>query len=81
MLIFVLFVFRSTRQFITCLEITVTGEGLQISAHTRHAWLLSSKGSLAYHKHSDTGYEFIMFIHVSEDTHTCCLAVIKSFIG
>ena len=40
-------------------EVTVTADGLQILAYTRHSWPLSSEGSLACHTYRDTGLPFI----------------------
>ena len=34
--------------FQTFIDVTITGEGLQILTYTRHSWLLSSKGSFTF---------------------------------
>ena len=46
-------------------DVTITCEGLQILTYGRHAWPLSSEGSLACHTYGETGHPFIMVI--SED--------------
>ena len=40
--------FRSTREFFTHGDITITGEILQILINTRHSWPLSSEGFLVF---------------------------------
>ena len=38
-------VYRTTREFFTHGNVTITGEGLQILTYARHSWPLSSEGS------------------------------------
>ena len=66
MLLVVLVVLSSTREFFTHIETsTITGEGLQILINDRHLWPLSSEGSLACHTYCDTGHPFIMVLRGS----------------
>ena len=66
MLLVVLVVLSSTREFFTHIETsTITGEGLQILINDRHLWPLSSEGSLACHTYCDTGQPFIMVLRGS----------------
>ena len=46
-------------------NVTIAGDGRQVSTYDRHSWSLSSEGSLACHTYCDTGHPFIMVI--SED--------------
>ena len=46
-------------------DVTMTYGGPQMLTYARHVWLLSSKGSLAWHTYCDTGLPFKMVI--SED--------------
>ena len=47
-------------------DVTIAGEGLQISTFARHSWPLSSGGSLTCHTYCDTGHPFIMVISREE---------------
>ena len=51
-----------SRIFHSYWDVTIAGEGLQISTYARHSWPLSSEGSLACHTYCDTGHPFIMVI-------------------
>ena len=56
-------VFRPTQEFFSLvLRPTIPGEGSQILTSTRHAWSLSSEGSLARYTYHDTGQPFIMVV-------------------
>ena len=43
-------------------DVTIPGEGLQISTYARHLCPLSIEGSLVCHTYCDTGHLFIMVI-------------------
>lgn len=65
-----------TREFfIHNMEITMTGEGLQLLTYTLHSWPLSCKGSLVYYTYCDTGHQFIIVISNDHHTHTCSRAL------
>ena len=51
-------------------DVTITGEGLQISIYIRHSCPLSSGGSIACHTYCDTEHQFPR----TRDTHTYCRA-------
>ena len=55
-------VFRSTREFFTHGDVTMTGEGFQVLTYARHLFALSSEGSSACHTYCETGHPFIMVI-------------------
>ena len=46
-------------------DVTIAGEGLQISTYAKHSWPLSSEYSITCHTNCDTGLPFMMVI--SED--------------
>ena len=63
-------VYRTTREFFTHGNVTITGEGLQILTYARHSWPLSSEGL-------DRGHPFTMGAHTyrrafSSGTVTTC---------
>ena len=61
--LFVFGVFRPTREFFNSLgDVTIAGEGLQISTDARHLWPLSSEGSLVCYTYCYTGHPFLMVI-------------------
>ena len=54
-----------TRIFHLVLDVTITGEELQMLTHVRHSWPMISDGSSMCHTNCDTDQSFIMVI--SED--------------
>ena len=53
--VFFLSLSSHSRVFHSYGDVTIAGEGLQISTYARHSWPLSSEGSLTCHTHCDSG--------------------------
>ena len=70
--LFVWFTYLS-RIFHTKVDVTITGERLQILTYSRHSLPLSSERSLACHTYCDTRHLFIMV--VSEDARSHLLPI------
>ena len=74
-LLFVCCFSSHSRTFHSFEDVIITGEGLQMLTYVRHAWALSSDGSLTCHNYCGTDISLEWSSPGTRDTRTFCQAV------
>ena len=67
----------NSRMFYSHVDISITGERIQLLTYTLNSWPLSSEGSLTCYTYCDTGHTFILSSQRTSDTNICCWAFIS----